>query len=207
MTLPSSGPLSMLDINTEFGRGYDLNSYRGTVWYTDAGGSGTFPITPISISDFYEKRATPPITYVNPLGFNGGTYYEEDNKIVPNLAYAAIYLTVYANGTWGISGSLTGSFASGNWVTPTTAGIGTGKYVRFTLDSTSGSSTDTTWATTTGWLEISATREIYISSFAPAGAQRFRYATYTVQIATDSGGSNIVTSGTATLQTNAISEY
>ena len=60
MTLPSSGALSMSAINAEFGRGNNLNSYRGTVWYTDAGGSGTFSSGAIAMSDFYGKRATSP---------------------------------------------------------------------------------------------------------------------------------------------------
>lgn len=60
MALPTSGPLSIQQINAEFGRGNNLNAYRGTVWYTDAGGSGTFSSGAISISDFYGKRATSP---------------------------------------------------------------------------------------------------------------------------------------------------
>lgn len=61
MALPASGTLSIQEINAEFGRGNDLNSYRGTVWYTDAGASGTFSSGAISISDFYGKRATSPL--------------------------------------------------------------------------------------------------------------------------------------------------
>ncbi|CAB4123259.1 hypothetical protein UFOVP41_1, partial [uncultured Caudovirales phage] len=37
MALPSSGPLSLSAINTEFGRGTNLGSYRGTTYYTAAG--------------------------------------------------------------------------------------------------------------------------------------------------------------------------
>ena len=60
MTLPSSGTLTMAQINAEFGRGNNLNSYRGTTWYTDAGASGTFSSGTISFNDFYGKRLTSP---------------------------------------------------------------------------------------------------------------------------------------------------
>ena len=60
MTLQSSGSISMSQINAEFGRGNDLNSYRGTKWYTDAGGSGTFSTGAISYTDFYGKRLSSP---------------------------------------------------------------------------------------------------------------------------------------------------
>lgn len=67
MTLPSGGILEMYSINQEFGRGYDLNAYRGTPWYTDAGGSGTFSGGTISIAEFFGKRATSPH---HPFGFD-----------------------------------------------------------------------------------------------------------------------------------------
>lgn len=61
MTLPASGQLDMYAINAEFGRGYNLNAYRGTTWWTDAGASGTFPAGQIAFSDFYGKRSTSPV--------------------------------------------------------------------------------------------------------------------------------------------------
>lgn len=60
MTLPASGPLSLLAINNEFGRGLNLNAYRGTVWYTDAGASGTFTSSNLGFDQFYGKRPTSP---------------------------------------------------------------------------------------------------------------------------------------------------
>lgn len=60
MTLPASGALSISAINTEFGRGNNLNAYRGTTWYTDAGSSGTFSAGAISMNEFYGKRLTSP---------------------------------------------------------------------------------------------------------------------------------------------------
>ena len=69
MTLPVSGPLSMSAINAEFGRGTNLNSYRGTVWYTDAGATGTFSSGAISFNEFYGKRPDAPVSAMN---FTGG---------------------------------------------------------------------------------------------------------------------------------------
>lgn len=60
MPIPSSGPLTMLQFNTEFGYGYNLNAYRGkTVFYT-TGGNYTFSSGAISFSDFYGKQLTDP---------------------------------------------------------------------------------------------------------------------------------------------------
>lgn len=75
MTLPSTGAISLNDINNEFGRGTNLNSYRGTTWYTDAGSSGTFPSGAIDMDVFHGKRATSPAPTsfsVAVLGGGGG---------------------------------------------------------------------------------------------------------------------------------------
>jgi hypothetical protein len=66
MTLPSSGPLSINQINNEFGRGYNLNAYRNTLWYTDSGSSGYFSNNNISFSEFYGTRLTQPYRYGSP---------------------------------------------------------------------------------------------------------------------------------------------
>lgn len=62
MTLQASGLITMAQINAEFSRGNNLNSYRGTGWWTDAGASGSFPAGAISFSDAYSKRASAPGT-------------------------------------------------------------------------------------------------------------------------------------------------
>lgn len=61
MGTPSSGTISIYDINSVFGRGTDLNSYRGTTWYTpNSITMGTFSSGAISLSDFYNKQANDP---------------------------------------------------------------------------------------------------------------------------------------------------
>ena len=75
MTIKGSGPLSMTEINSEFGRGINLNTYRGTPWYLDNGGSGTFSSGALPYSEFYNKRAYPttiPAEYLIVAGGGGG---------------------------------------------------------------------------------------------------------------------------------------
>jgi hypothetical protein len=52
MVLPAAFPLTMTQINDEFGRGLDLYAYRGTSHTT-----GTFPTGTIAFSDFLGKAA------------------------------------------------------------------------------------------------------------------------------------------------------
>lgn len=54
---------NMANIHSAFGRGNDLNSYRGTTWWTDGGSSGTFGVTPIYMSEFMGKRPDNPDPY------------------------------------------------------------------------------------------------------------------------------------------------
>ena len=56
MTLPVSGPISINDLNTEFGRGLDLGSYQGTTWFKTDLSTGVFPTGNIGLSNFYGTR-------------------------------------------------------------------------------------------------------------------------------------------------------
>lgn len=78
MTLPTSGPLSLNQINNEFGRGRNLGAYRGTTWYTDAGASGTFTNTDLGFNQFYGKRVDAPYRYGSlyvTSTYSGGSFY------------------------------------------------------------------------------------------------------------------------------------
>lgn len=57
--LPGSGAISINDINTVFGRGNNLNAYRGTSYYTSSSGPFTFSSGAISMSNFYSTGPSP----------------------------------------------------------------------------------------------------------------------------------------------------
>lgn len=117
MTLPTSGPLSLDQINNEFGRGRNLGAYRGTTWYTDAGSSGTFTNTNLGLDQFYGKRVDAPYRYGSlyvTFGSVSSDVFVYINDGQP-YAYFEIYLTSTSSGLpLGLltSGNLD---ASGNW--------------------------------------------------------------------------------------------
>jgi hypothetical protein len=186
--LQSSGAISMSDINSVFGRGNNLNSYRGTSWYTAAGGSGTFSSGAISFSDFYSK------------GPSASTFSSVSLSTLPSNSYAffttntiiSIFLYLNTNGTWTINDD-SGPINSGSWGTPT-QNSGGNYWVKFTRTSVVpvGSSNSTP---TTGWLNLGGSQ--YVQDNVSVYDTQTQRATYTIQIATDSGGSNIIATATS----------
>lgn len=101
MTLPSSGnPLSIQQINSEFGRGNNLNSYRGTNWYTDSGDFGNFSSNSLGISEFYSKRSTIP-TFV--ISYSGGIDSDIRNMLINSGWNGKQRPEVHLYSTWGSS--------------------------------------------------------------------------------------------------------
>ena len=174
----------MSDINSVFGRGNNLNAYRGTTWYTAAGGSGTFSSGAISFSDFYSKGPSPAFT----PGFTGLANQTFTVNYSDVGAYPVINsLYINTDGTWDQRNN-NGTQISGAWGSPTTSGIGSSYWVKFTLNSVTGSTGSAT--TTTGWLQLSSARNVDVLKL--NGGSITYSGNYTVQISSDSGGSTIV---------------
>jgi len=75
MATPSSGPISIADINSAFGLGYSLASYRGVTWYQpNSLNTGTFSSTNLSMSQFYNKQNTDPATSGSVTYNNSGSF-------------------------------------------------------------------------------------------------------------------------------------
>jgi hypothetical protein len=65
MTTPSSGPISISQINAEFGLGNNLGAYKGIKYYTPTNRRGYFASGSnayLNASDFYNIRSTSPVT-------------------------------------------------------------------------------------------------------------------------------------------------
>lgn len=146
MALPSSGPLSLSDIQTEFGGSnpISLSEYYAGGAYVSAGTSGTYGAVPssgaIGIRNFYGTSATPPFTPVTNTYTSGS-----GNETVPTGATQLVLTVVGAGGSGGGSytdfgsdiynsggggggagySTITRSVASGDWSTTIAYSVGT----------------------------------------------------------------------------------
>jgi hypothetical protein len=121
--------------------------------------------------------------------FNGAVFDDLYNA----GSTGAVGLRWNANGTMDFFDFTTGYSAMGYWGSPTTTSIGSNYWIRFTRTATNsiGSPTAATNSTaSTGWLQLSSGREIYIDR---TPGQNFFSATYTIEISSDSGGATILT--------------
>lgn len=112
-------------------------------------------------------------------------------------ASSSITMTAQPDGTLTVFGDVT-SFLQ--WGAPTTTDIGQSYWVRFTRDSfsTTGSGGSGSATATTGWLQLNVARSVTVIANKVTGPGTFQSnASYTIDIATDSGGTNIVATATA----------
>jgi hypothetical protein len=185
MALPSSGPLSLDDIQTEFGGSnpISLDEYYAGGAYVPAGTSGTYGAVPssgtISIQNFYGTSKV---------------VYRLDTDIYIDFALsptdARVTFSVNSDGTVLVTGDTSGTLDSYNWLTPTTGS--TSYYVRATPTSGTFSS-----GTTGTWLALTSNRT-WITEFT-SNSPGSKSTTADIEIATDSAGTNVVVSASITL--------
>ena len=186
MPLPTSGPLSLNDIQTEFGgtNPISLNEYYAGGANVPAGTSGTNGAVPssgtISINNFY---GTSKIVY----RLDSDVYL--DTALSPTDA--RVVFSVNSNGTVLATGDTAGTLASYNWITPTTGS--TTYYVRATLTSGTFSS-----GTTGTWLALTSNQS-WVTLFT-SNSPGNKMTTATFELATDSGGTNVVVSASISLE-------
>lgn len=186
MPLVTSGEISIggsvanRSINLELSRAAGATSNLNETALRTLAGIPTNGST-ISLASFYGKSSRSfslsQLTEIFGEANSGGTAYAE--------------YTFSTDGTIVGGSSQAGSFSVGNWTTPTTAGIGSSYWIRVTQTSSSGPSTE--YGASRGvWLQLSSSRTFGVEKTANGLSARV----YTFEIASDSGGSNIVTSAT-----------
>lgn len=184
--LQTSGAISMSDINTVFSRGNNLNAYRGTTYYTASTGPNTFSSGAISFSDFYGTGPSGGVT-VSLVGFEGESpfrgYYVGVTPIY-------CYINLYNDGQ--SFGDNIPVYVS-NWAYPTTSGIGSSYWVRFTRTFSSGTNGGS--RASTGWLSLASGADCYSykNTYPSLGAYT---AVYTIELSTSSSGSPVVATAT-----------
>jgi len=152
MTLPSSGPLTLANIQTEFGGSnpISLSEYYAGGAYVPAGTTGTYGAVPssgaISIQNFYGTSNTV-ISITNQLIQGNG------------LSSAGAWYFLLANGQVQGSTDFNGinPFFIENWVTPTSQAANYEALVTIVYGSLSG-------GTVGSWVALSSNRSWYIST-------------------------------------------
>lgn len=168
-------------------------TYTGTLKCIVSQSGSVQQIPTYSLSHTHTAQSVPS-GIVNPLTCQNTTTEDQ------NTNTSAVDLNIHPDGTWTITGnSSIAPLESGNWLSPTTAGVGASYSVFFTRTATNGIATETS----TAWQSLSSTRSVGV--FAQAvSADVLTYATYTIQIR---DSNSVVVSTTSGVTLNAYAIY
>jgi len=187
-TMPSSGQLNMAQTTSPVSVAYALGrGLTSTISMNDSdvrslagvGGSGT----QWSMSSLYGKSSVV-VSLASVPASNSVSAYGS----YPSVAD----FTFSRNGGWSFSGN-NGEEYAGLWVTSgASSTVGDGYWILFNRTAVAGNNGTAT--ATTGWMQLNGDRAIHVTKNNSGGV--VYSGTYTIQIATDSGGSNIVATAT-----------
>jgi len=186
MALPSSGPLTLANIQTEFGGSnpISLNEYYAGGAYVPAGTTGTYGAVPssgtISIQNFY-GTSNVVISITN----------QTISDLDASAAYAYYFLTAGGQVAQSTQAGGTGPTNLEQWCTPTSAVALFEARVTVTSGVLSGGSGTGTW------LALSTTRNWYVEEFTSGNSND---CTFTVEIRNASSGTVL---DTATINLSA----
>lgn len=182
-TLPGSGSISLAQVLAELQVANPSRAYPLSLTDSDVRALAGVPSGNIVLpTDFYGKSS---FAITNP--------FTAINKTKAGTGPQTMTVTVNTDGTITYTASSTGS-GSTSWGAPTTSGIGSLYWVRFTL--TSGDALSSNGAST--WTQLSTGRSF--ARQASLSGDSFS-STVTIELATDSGGANVVATWTGNVIT------
>jgi hypothetical protein len=152
--------------------------------------SGTFILNSNAVANLFSP--------INPLYGNGATYEEL------GIGQVEVRITFEPNGNLTVTSIETSGgtvlespLDSGNWGAPVTENAGANYWIRSVLNSEDLTGTGITSASpTTGWTQLTSNFRIAVSATTNSSVTCTKTANFTISIATDSSGNNIVASGT-----------
>ena len=177
------GSVANRSINLELGRAAGATSNLNETALRTLAGIPTSGST-ISLASFFGKSSVT----ISLSSITSGEPFES-NALAPGEAVETT-LDFTSNGTWAATGNTYGDIGTGNWATPTTTGIGSSYWIRFTRTFFSGGFGNSATGTT-GWLQLTSGAGVQVYN---SGTESSVVATYTIEISTNSSGTNIVAS-------------
>lgn len=139
-------------------------------------------------------------TPVSPTTYNGQTHTHLSYD-----GYASVTLQYSTDGVYTITNADSTLLQADLYVTPQTANLGSGYWVKFTAGSPSSQGAGSAnWTGTTGWLQLNQARLVIVEMFSNNffGFDSIQVP-YTIELSTSSGGSPIVSTNTVTLLAQA----
>ena len=192
--MPSTGALNMGGTSSPVSVNYELGKaspYQQTVSMNDsavrslAGVSGTSGSS-WSMSSLYGKSAGFTTVSLSTVPSDTSAYYNGSFTIEALLIFQL-------DGVWETQEN-TFPLASGNWGSPTNSGAGSNYWIKFTRTGFTPVGGGEYSTPTTGWLNLGSDRIIQVYTYFDNIDSSS--AVYTIQIATDSAGSNIIATRT-----------